>query len=621
MALVLAAAIVAVATALPSPGSPARAQGSKMASACTAGVREAATDPIASCRSGAVTVTLAVTCPPALPFHAVVVVARHLLMQDHLDDVKAAARDAVNAVDFTPETRMGVVSLSVQERVEQEMTDKKGSVAAAIGQVRLDNVDPTLNYYDWLSRAGRMLEKARETAAAPPIEAVVLYSTGCPTGFESYCNRQIAAAGQLKSQGITVVGVCNPRARPFGIPLPNNHCRHIQQMASDGSYFDLGQAAQVGRVLVDLQASGLGLRARTVTLTEILAGDLALVAGSSIPPAVVEGAKLTFGWADVAPGQSVTATYTVAPHGLGRASVRSSDSRAVIVDSLLRASTPITIPLRSVDVVACAAPTPTDLPATATAPASPTPTPPPTATATASPASSATPAATVTPTPRPVASRTATPDARPVYLPVALRHVCTVAERTSDVVLAIDTSTSMHEPLGTTTRLAAAQAAARRFAGLMDLGADGDRAAIVAFNAAATVAIPLTSDRAAVVRAIDGVSTAQGTRIDLAIDASITVLAGPGGRAGHQQVLIVLTDGRPDGGTEAMARTAAGTARARGISLFVVGVGDAVDDAFLRDLGGSPGAYLRATDDAALQAIYADLAAALPCSGGVLWGS
>lgn len=619
-AAALAVAVVAVAANLPAPERPARAQGSKMASACSATVREAADDPLHDCRTGAVTVTMAVTCPPALPFHAVVVVARHLLMEDHLDDAKAAARDAVNVLDFTPETRMGVVSLSVQERVEQEMTEKKGSVVAAIGQIKLDNVDPTLNYYDWLGRAGRMLEKARETAAAPPLEAVVLYSTGCPTGFESYCNRQSAAAGQLKSQGITVIGVCNPRARPFGIPLPNNHCRHIQQMASAGYYYDLGQASQVGRALVDLQAMGHGLRAGTVTLSEQLAGAVGLVPGSGVPAPVVEGAKLTFTWNGVAAGQTVSATYAVAARGVGRAALRTPDSRVTIVDNLLRVSAPITVPQRTVDVVPCAAPTPTDAPPSATATASPTSVlPTPTATDSPRPTPTDVPSDTATPAPTPAPSATPTAEAHPVYFPVALRHVCTVAERTSDVVLAIDASTSMHEALGETTRLAAAQAAARRFVALLDLGPHGDQAAVVAFNAAATVSAPLGADRAALIRAIDGVSTALGTRIDLAIVVSTAILAGPDARAGSQPVLVVLTDGRPDGGTGDAALAAAVAARARGVTLYVVGLGDAVDEAFLRELAGRPDAYLHAPDGAALEAIYAGLATALPCAGGVVW--
>lgn len=593
------------------PGRPARAQSSKIPSACTAIVTESLRSPLRACETGVVTVTLGISCPPRLPLHMVFTVARHLLMEDHLDEVKAAAREAVNAVSFTPETQAGVISLSVQERVEQDMTPKQGSVAAAIGGIRLDNVDPTLNYYDWLGRAGRMLEEARSAAPAPPLEAVVLYSTGCPTGFESYCNRQAAAANQLKSQGVTVIGVCNPNARPFGFPLPNNHCRAIRDIASGGYYYDLARASQVGRALADLQALAGRVVPKKVILTEQLSGSLPLIPGSALPAPVVEGGKLSFNWDAVPPGSAVTATYRVQPGTPGSADLRLDTSHALVIDTLDRVSAPVPIPARSAEVVPCAAPSPT-------APPSATPTPSPAASDTPRPTATETPpppSATATASPAPSASPTGKPGL--AYLPLLLNRYCSPSEKPNDVVLAIDASSSMLDPMGGATKLAAAQAAARRFVDLMRLEPGGDRAAVLAFNEAATLRAPLTDDRAALAAAIEGLSTALGTRIDRAIDRAEEALAAPPARAESQKVLILLTDGRPDGGSAQAALDAAARLRAGGAQVFVIGFGDAVDADYLRALAGRPERYLPAPDAAALRAIYESLAAELPCPQAV----
>ena len=45
------------------------------------------------------------------------------------------------------------MSLSVQSRTEQELTSDKGKVLSAINSIRLDQVNPTARYYDWLADA------------------------------------------------------------------------------------------------------------------------------------------------------------------------------------------------------------------------------------------------------------------------------------------------------------------------------------------------------------------------------------------------------------------------------------------------------------------------------------
>jgi Mg-chelatase subunit ChlD len=154
----------------------------------------------------------------------------------------------------------------------------------------------------------------------------------------------------------------------------------------------------------------------------------------------------------------------------------------------------------------------------------------------------------------------------------------------------------------------------------MRLAPGADRAAVVTFNSEVAVAAPLTHDREILRRAIDGVTLATGTRIDRAIERAAEVLPTAEGNLAAQRVIVLLTDGRPDGGTVEATLAAAGAAKARGVALFTIGLGDDVDADLLRRIASRPEDYAQAPDAAALQAIYESLAAALPCPGGAEWG-
>ncbi|MCE7938436.1 MAG: VWA domain-containing protein, partial [Chloroflexi bacterium CFX6] len=97
----------------------------------------------------------------------------------------------------------------------------------------------------------------------------------------------------------------------------------------------------------------------------------------------------------------------------------------------------------------------------------------------------------------PAAVDVVVPETRYAYLPQLWKNACVPSTRAADVVLALDSSSSM-----TGEKLAQAVYAGKRFVGLLDLRAD--RAAVVAFDADARVLQPLTRDRAALDRALDG---------------------------------------------------------------------------------------------------------------------
>lgn len=270
-------------------------------------------------------------------------------------------------------------------------------------------------------------------------------------------------------------------------------------------------------------------------------------------------------------------------------------------------------------------PTATPLP-TPTATSSRTATPPPTPTPTATP--SATPTATTTSTPNPTATPTRTPSPtptptsapRPAYLPLALREHCVPDQRQVDVVLVIDASTSMQEPTAAgRPKIDAAVAAARLLVGELRLQA-GDRAAVVAFNAAATLLQPLTSDPAALDAALAAIAIGPQTCLPCGVEAADAELAGPRRRPAAQPAVVVLTDGRsnPRPAAEAVERAAA--AKVRGVAVFTVGLGDDVDAEALAAMASRPVFAFRTADAEALAGIYRAIAGAIPCPPGTFWG-
>ncbi len=564
------------------------------------------------CDTNAVTVTVGVTCVQAVPVHVVFLVAKHLLMEDHLAEVKSAARDAVKSLKFITGTKAGVISLSVQAYSDLELTSDQGSVMGAIGGISLDSVNPFLQYYDWLGRGTQMIEEGRRSEVVPPIDVMVLYSTGCPTGFPDYCNRQKGSANKAQGSGITVIGVCNPRARPFGLPfvLPATHCNDIRDMASRGYYFDLGQSTKVGPAIQDLITKAGKLTVKKLTLVDSVAPQWRVLPGSARPTPNRVTAGTTQRWeaADLASGAALTVTYGITATTTGRLDLRLPGAAVDFEDSLGRKWGPVRLPTRQIDVSACLRET-----------ASPTSTPTPTETAT--PTDTPTPAATATSTATPTASATATGEPGRAYLPLAMKHVCKPVDRPKEIILAIDTSQSMLDVSGGVRKLDAAKSAAKRFIRLLDLSRD--TVGIESFNSGAgsftwaggtdALAVLATLDAA-----IDGLTTAPGTRIDRAMQAIVGSFSRDPAFWG--QSIILLTDGLSDPDTDTNAALAAAAeARSRGIRIYTIGLGDTIDEPLLRALA-DPGGFHRAADASALEGIYEGLAGELPCPGGVVLG-
>jgi Mg-chelatase subunit ChlD len=243
---------------------------------------------------------------------------------------------------------------------------------------------------------------------------------------------------------------------------------------------------------------------------------------------------------------------------------------------------------------------------------------------------------TPTPLPTDTPPPTPTPKPAPLYLPILLRESCADQWVFADVALVVDVSESMRElTVGGRTKLAATQAAAKTFLGLMQLAPNGqgqhDQVAVVGFNHDAWVEQALTNDASFVATAIDRLALRQanGTRLDLAFDRGAEALTGPSHRAANHEVLVLLTDGQPTGVPLASDRTvettvkdAAGRAKAAGVAVYTIGVGGegTTNPALLRACASSPAQYFDAPDAEELGRIYAGVAYRVGCPAERFWG-
>jgi Ca-activated chloride channel family protein len=206
-----------------------------------------------------------------------------------------------------------------------------------------------------------------------------------------------------------------------------------------------------------------------------------------------------------------------------------------------------------------------------------------------------------------------------------------VPSNASSIVLAMDVSGSMCSTDVDPNRLSVAQAAARSF---VRAQRDGTRIGIVAFSGIAGLIVPPTTDRQELLAAIDGLTTARGTAIGLAILASVDAIAeinprvaptgvdaagadareeappseapfGAPGRAGDRDgagepggssrgdyepdTVVVLTDGANSAGVDPV--TAAGQAAQRRVRVYTIGFGSAEPGQMVctaEQLGGDP---------------------------------
>jgi Ca-activated chloride channel family protein len=208
-----------------------------------------------------------------------------------------------------------------------------------------------------------------------------------------------------------------------------------------------------------------------------------------------------------------------------------------------------------------------------------------------------------------------------------------VPRRQGTVVLAFDVSNSMAATDIKPSRMDAAKAAARAF---VQKQPDEIRIAVVAFSESGVISQQPTTDRAAVLAAIDRLSPQGGTALGRGIQSSLSAIAGrtvkldnPGefgqasGDIGYygSAAVIMLSDGEnTDGPDPVQAAELASTA---GVKVYPVGLGSAagtvltidgfevataLDEPVLRQIANTTdGAYFAAADQQSLTKIYSSI--------------
>lgn len=185
----------------------------------------------------------------------------------------------------------------------------------------------------------------------------------------------------------------------------------------------------------------------------------------------------------------------------------------------------------------------------------------------------------------------------------------TVSATPLDVVLVLDQSGSMSGRPWEAT-----QNAANAFIGQMNFAQD--RVGVVLFAGNATLAQGLTDNATAAQTAVrNGNASGGGTDIADGLERGGEELVRNGRSDNASRVLILLSDG---GSGRSAAMREAETYKDAGVRIITIGLGDGVDESFLRDVASDPVTdYYSAPNSEELSAIYESIAESIQESAGV----
>jgi Mg-chelatase subunit ChlD len=212
------------------------------------------------------------------------------------------------------------------------------------------------------------------------------------------------------------------------------------------------------------------------------------------------------------------------------------------------------------------------------------------------------------PTPTPDPSN----DDNLIFLPIAGNRSCRPAAQPYEIVLVLDSSTSMREPAasGQGIKMDRVRESALRFVDTLDL--DRHRVSVVGFNGRAHRMLGLSQDRRALVAAIEGLEISAGTRIDLGLIEAHRLLMTER-RPAAANAVILLTDGLQAEGDSASVLRIAADLRDIGAKTYTIGLGNNVDAALLRQVAATPQHFYASPDDANLTAVYTQIAFDIRC--------
>ncbi|MEZ4104381.1 MAG: vWA domain-containing protein [Candidatus Paceibacterota bacterium] len=174
----------------------------------------------------------------------------------------------------------------------------------------------------------------------------------------------------------------------------------------------------------------------------------------------------------------------------------------------------------------------------------------------------------------------------------------------NDVVFVLDSSGSISP-----AELGVMSTAAKAFASALAPATPGNHIGVVDFDFGATLNSQLTDVLADINTAIDALSSGGTTNLAAGISLASTELSGVRDRDDVLEApdfMLIMTDGVPD--DEGTAVIAANAAKAAGTTIYVVGIGDGVNNTFLEGIATSPAHYFTAAEFSDLENILAGLA-------------
>lgn len=482
-----------------------------------------------------------------------------------LDKAKEAADGFVRRLDLARH-RVALVSFETINSLDQPLT---GDLAAITGAIAAVQPSGSTDIAGATERALRHLRASGRPSAVP---VILMMTDGEPSGPRQTWIDSVRVAARARATGTLF----------YTIGLGDNvRADLLTAMAGSASrYFYAPTPDELDPIYRQLSQSVGEVTASDVVVEDVMGADVDFVAGSAPGATTADNRTLTWTVGSL-PAGGVRLTLKVRPRRAGRLP---TNTRAEAHYMAAGQRYSFVFPIPEVEVIP---------PATDT----PTPTATPTATATATRTATATPTDTATPRPAP----------RKVYLPILMRGNCRPADARLgvDIVLAIDTSSSMAGG-----KLEAAVHAAQLF--LTEVDERRDRVGLVSFDAVARRNQVLTSDLPAVARQLGNLALAEGTNIEGGLREARTEL-GLRARPGSQRVVILLSDGQPTVGTVASTLTEAAGLKQSGTSIYSIGLGADVDAGLLRGIATSGGHYYFAPTTDQLADIYRRVAANLPC--------
>lgn len=201
-----------------------------------------------------------------------------------------------------------------------------------------------------------------------------------------------------------------------------------------------------------------------------------------------------------------------------------------------------------------------------------------------------------------------------LYLPAVTNNYCLPGGNNSDVVLVIDVSGSMNDPTnpGDPSKLEVAKESAIEFINLLDF--PNDQASVVTFGSNAQLIHPLSSDSSSLINAINAITSFGASRIDLGISVSHDELNSPSHEPTNQKIMIILSDGHPSEVTDTEVLMAANAAKADGVEIYTIGLGNDVNGSLMQSIATSDEHYFFSPSTNNLNKIYEQIASVLICN-------